>query len=69
MLVESTVESELELGFNFIMDYNEDRQITFSQRNDEHSDLADNQTSMARNIFELDNRQHATIYFNTIGKL
>ena len=25
------IRSELELGFNFIMDYNEDRQVTFVQ--------------------------------------
>ena len=70
------IENELDLGFNFIMDYNEDRQVT-CDRNISNVDSqgsvnlpmpSHKKFSMARNIFESDRNHHALIYFNTIGK-
>ena len=68
------IENELDLGFNFIMDYNEDRQVT-CDRNISNVDSQGSvnlpsrkKFSMARNIFEPDRNYHALIYFNTIGK-
>ena len=70
----NNTESELGLGFNFIMDFNEDRQVTFN-RNISNVDNKGSlnlpsrkKFSMARNILESDNNHHASIYFNTIGK-
>ena len=56
-------ERELKLGFNFIMDYNEDRQVTQS------SSMIENELGLASSIVESSNKQHATIYINTIGKI
>ena len=53
---------ELKLGFNFIMDFNEDRQVTFDK------DLFKrNETGWANNIAESNSMQNALIYLNTIG--
>ena len=60
----SNIEREIELGFYFIMDYNEDRQFFRDSKFTKNRDL-----SMAKNIIELDRSQHATIYLNTIGKM
>ena len=60
---ENNVADELDLGFNFIMDYNEDRQVTFEQTSDQEKEK-----SLARNL-AADNKHHAYIYLNTIGKL
>ena len=58
----NNVADELDLGFNFIMDYNEDRQVTFEQTFD-----GKKEKSLARNMAS-DNSHHAYIYLNTIGK-
>ena len=56
-------ERELKLGFNFIMDFNEDRQVTFDK------DLFKwNETGWANNIAESNSMQNALIYLNTIGR-
>ena len=60
--VKKNIEKELKLGFNFIMDYNEDRQVTQS------SSMIENELGLASSIVESSNKQHATIYINTIGK-
>ena len=55
-------DKELKLGFNFILDYNEDRQITF----DKNSDMLI--TENAGDVIELDQNKNAVIYLDTIGK-
>ena len=62
----NNIENELELGFVFIMDYNEDRQVTF-ETTKFLEDSQDNQ-SLAIQIIKSDDIQHASIYLNTIGK-
>ena len=56
------IEHELKLGFVFIMDYNEDRQVTFKQEEKWTEDF-----SFVRRIDKSDDEQHASIYLNTIG--
>ena len=62
----SNIAKELELGFYFIMDYNEDRQVT------RQSTLAWEDKSkgsgMGASLLESDKNQHAFIYLDTIGK-
>ena len=55
---------ELELGFYFLMDYNEDRQVT------RQSNLAqeDRISGLGANLLESHKNQHAFIYLDTIGK-
>ena len=59
----ANVHNELELGLNFIMDYNEDRQIT----NNENV-IEEKNAGLASNFIESDKKNHAFIYLNTIGK-
>ena len=61
---ESNRAKELELGFYFFMDYNEDRQVT------RQSTLAEEveRSGIGANLLEWDKNQHAFIYLNTIGK-
>ena len=61
---ESNRAKELELGFYFFMDYNEDRQVT------RQSTLAkeEKRSGIGANLLESDKNQHAFIYLNTIGK-
>ena len=61
---ESNRAKELELGFYFFMDYNEDRQVT------RQSTLAEEveRSGIGANLLESDKNQHAFIYLNTIGK-
>ena len=54
---------ELKTGFTFIMDYNEDRQVTFNHNFSRGEDL-----SLTGNVVESDKDQHAVIYLNTVGK-
>ena len=55
------IHSELKLGFNFIMDYNEDRQIMF--------DIVSKtkELGIASSIVNSNMEKHALIYLNTIG--
>ena len=55
------IDKEIKLGFNFIMDYNEDRQI-------ERNFSKNNNFGLASNIVEFDQNRHAFIYIDTIGK-
>ena len=60
------IENELKLGFAFIMDYNEDRQVIFDLYGT-HGKVKDK--SLVESIVESsDNSQKAVIYLNTIGK-
>ena len=55
------IEKELRLGLNFIMDYNEDRQVIFDHRNEKDR-------SLVGRVVESDDEQHAYIYLDTVGK-
>ena len=57
------IERELKLGFNFIMDYNEDRQIDFDQSVSVETDV-----NLATSVVESNENMHAFIYLDTIGK-
>ena len=57
------IEKDLNLGFVFVMDYNEDRQITFNEIND---DL--DERSLVGTDVETDHKENALIYLNTIGE-
>ena len=57
------IERELKLGFNFIMDYNEDRQINFDQSVSVETDV-----NLATSVVESNENMHAFIYLDTIGK-
>ena len=57
------IDQELELGFSFLMDYNEDRQVTFDQNFSNAIKIG-----LAATIVETDTNKHASIYLNTIGE-
>ena len=57
------IDKNLKLGLSFMMDYNEDRQVTFQENLDNEKDF-----SMTSSIVELDQSQQAFIYLNTVGK-
>ena len=57
------IDQELELGFSFLMDYNEDRQVTFHQNFSKVMKIG-----LAATIVETDATKHASIYLNTIGE-
>ena len=56
------IQNELKSGFLFILDYNEDRQVTFDQN------TLRKKHSLARSVAETDQDQHAFIYLDTIGR-
>ena len=60
----SNIPKELELGFYFLMDYNEDRQVNIQSTTGE----VDKKSGMAANLVESDKNHHAFIYLDTIGK-
>ena len=60
----SNIAKELEIGFYFIMDYNEDRQVTIQSFLAEE----DERSGMGANYLESDKNQHAFIHLDTIGK-
>ena len=59
------IKKELELGFTMILDYNEERQVTF----DTVVESSEEDESLAIKIVESDDIQHASIYLNTIGNV
>ena len=59
------IDRELELGFNFIMDYNEDRQVTFNKYMTTNKEVDQKQDIPL--FEESENTDHASIYLNTIG--
>ena len=64
------IERELKLGLNFLMDYNEDRQVTINWKNEDKIDTnlcGENTLGLANSFVGSDNNQHALIYLNTIG--
>ena len=56
------IERELKVGFHFIMDYNEDRQITFT-----HDSETEKGLTLSSSLMESDENQQAIIYLDTIG--
>ena len=56
------IEKELNTGFIFMMDYNEDRQITFDEDYKEEDDF-----TFSSHFVKSDYEQHATIHLDTIG--
>ena len=61
---QSNKAQEVEFGFSFVMDYNEDRQVTIQSN---ISKVA-KRSGMSENILEAGKNQHAFIYLDTIGK-
>ena len=62
--IKENIENELKLGFVFLMDYNEDRQLTFHK----HLMKEENKNFAKRLLHSHDN-QHSSIYLETIGKV
>ena len=62
--INDNIKSELEIGFNFALDYNEGRQVNFDPQNIRQN----RERSFAKNVLQYDQRnQNAHIYFDTIG--
>ena len=63
----NNIEKELDIGFSFLLDYNEDRQVTFDQDyKEEESEL---ELSLGNSVVASDQSKHAFIYLDTIGKI
>ena len=58
----NNVENDLEIGFNFLMDYNEDRQVTFDQN-------TKTKLGFTISVASLDQNQHAFVYLDTVGEI
>ena len=58
------IDKELELGFTFLMDYNEDRQVDLDEK------IPSNQFGLTSSgsVVKSDQSQSAIIYLDTIGK-
>ena len=61
---QSNKAQEVEFGFSFVMDYNEDRQVSIPSK----STKEDKISGMAANILESGKNQLAFIYLDAIGK-
>ena len=59
-------EEELKLGFTFLMDFNEDRQIAFKDNNINDPSSTTNNNLMFRSIVDSD-LETASIYLDTLG--
>ena len=57
----NNIYTELRLGFNFLMDYNEDRQVAVHKTNKSEK------FGLANSFVKSDQNQHAFIYLDTIG--
>ena len=57
----NNIENEIELGLTFLMDYNEDRQVTFVQNTSKR------ELGLTKSVASSDQNQHAFIYLDTIG--
>ena len=57
------VDTDYKSGFAFILDYNEDRQVTFI----EDSNIKDEGFGLVSTIAVSDHNKHAYIYLDTIG--
>ena len=61
---EYNIDKELKLGFAFIMDYNEDRQVVIQ----DDTKIIGMGRSMLESFVESNENQHALIYLDTIGE-
>ena len=61
---ENNIKNQLKLGFHFLMDYNEDRQVALDQNISET-----NNDGLAKSVSSSDQIQDAFIYLDTIGKI
>ena len=59
----NNLKNELNLGFNFLMDYNEDRQVIFEQNTSKAK------LGLAKSVASSDQNKHAFVYLDTIGKI
>jgi len=59
----NNIDREVKLGFNFIIDHNEDRQVTFNTNHTKMTNI-----SLAASVAESDASQQAFIYLDTIGE-
>ena len=59
-------EKELNLGFVFIMDYNEDRQVTYNKKKKKNQ--RNKVISLTERIVQFQDVNDASIYLNTIGR-
>ena len=59
---ENNIKNQLKLGLSFLMDYNEDRQITLNQTYEKVME-----DGLVRRIMKFNDNQQAFIYLNTIG--
>ena len=68
----SNIAKEVEVGFYFLMDYNEDRQVNIQSTSDWHlwkkRDLEKERSGLSANLLKSDKSLHAFIYIDTIGK-
>ena len=62
---DDNIEKELNLGFVFIMDYNEDRQVTFNKKQNRKKERMF--SSLTDRIVQFQDVNDASIYLNTIG--
>ena len=53
---------KLKLGFSFILDYNEDKQVTLDQENNSL------ELGLTNSFDESEENNHATVYLDTIGE-
>ena len=59
---ESNIQKDLKLGFKFLLDYNEDRQVTLNQ------EIKSMEFGLSNGFDESEENNHAVIYLNTIGE-
>ena len=59
---ERNIKNQLELGFTFLMDYNEDRRVTLDQS------INKTKVGLTKSVASSDQNQHAFVYLDTIGK-
>ena len=59
---DNNIENQLKLGFHFLIDYNEDRQVTLDPN------ISETNVGLAKSVSSSDQIQHAFVYLNTIGK-
>ena len=60
----NNIEKQLQAGFYFLMDYNEDRQVTF-----DHIIGEEREFNLATSLANADHHNQASIYLNTVGKI
>ena len=59
--LKSNTKNELKLGFNFLLDYNEDRQVTFDDN------ISKKELGLAKSVAASNENKHAFVYLDTIG--